>query len=215
MRIAAPRPMPSSRSPQAPRCARAMPRPLEPDATTSRRSTTTTPRCGSGGSISATAIGEGVGTIQPWPADEEVLIEAPPAHDPDFKRSALASPWSTTISDFESTRRCRRGCTGKSLRRDGRVQGRGDRRRQAAEDAGRAARSRRQAARQVGEVPRRGGLFRVARRGEARPDRGRPGGDEPGVLRLLSEQRLRRRSIRTRTASSPASSPSPATASPT
>ena len=37
-------------------------------------------------------IGEGVGTIQPWPADEEVLIESPPAHDPDIKRSALASP---------------------------------------------------------------------------------------------------------------------------
>ena len=37
-------------------------------------------------------IGEGVGTIQPWPADEEVLIEAPPAHDPDLKRSAVAMP---------------------------------------------------------------------------------------------------------------------------
>ena len=81
-------------------------------------------------------------------------------------------------------------CTAR--RRDGRAQGRGDRRRQAAEDTGRAARPRRQAARQVREVPRRCGLFRIPRRGEARPDRGRPGGDEPGVLRLLSEQRLRR-----------------------
>jgi spore germination cell wall hydrolase CwlJ-like protein len=38
------------------------------------------------------STGEDVGTIQPWPADEEVLIEAPPAHDPDFKRAALAPP---------------------------------------------------------------------------------------------------------------------------
>ena len=37
-------------------------------------------------------IGDGVGTIQPWPADEEVLIESPPAHDPDIKRSALTPP---------------------------------------------------------------------------------------------------------------------------
>ena len=51
-----------------------------------------TPRCGLVGSISATVIGEDVGTIQPWPADEELVIESPPAHDPDFKRSALASP---------------------------------------------------------------------------------------------------------------------------
>jgi spore germination cell wall hydrolase CwlJ-like protein len=35
-------------------------------------------------------IGEGVGTIQPWPADEEVLIEALPILDPDIKRSAVA-----------------------------------------------------------------------------------------------------------------------------
>ena len=37
-------------------------------------------------------ISEGIGTIQPWPADEEVLIEQLPANDSDFKRSALASP---------------------------------------------------------------------------------------------------------------------------
>jgi spore germination cell wall hydrolase CwlJ-like protein len=37
-------------------------------------------------------IGEGVGTIQPWPVDEELLIEAPPALDPDIKRSAVALP---------------------------------------------------------------------------------------------------------------------------
>jgi spore germination cell wall hydrolase CwlJ-like protein len=36
--------------------------------------------------------GEGLGTIQPWPAEEELLIEAPPAHDPDLKRTASASP---------------------------------------------------------------------------------------------------------------------------
>jgi spore germination cell wall hydrolase CwlJ-like protein len=48
------------------------------------------------------SIGEGVGTIQPWPADEEVLIEAPPAHDPDFKRSALVSPLAEDFN-FETT----------------------------------------------------------------------------------------------------------------
>ena len=35
-------------------------------------------------------VGEAVGTIQPWPMDEEVLI-SPPAHDPDIKHTALAS----------------------------------------------------------------------------------------------------------------------------
>ena len=48
------------------------------------------------------SIGEDVGTIQPWPADEEVLIEAPPAHDPDFKRSALVSPLAEDFN-FETT----------------------------------------------------------------------------------------------------------------
>jgi hypothetical protein len=47
-------------------------------------------------------IDEGVGTIQPWPADEEVLIEAPPAHDPDIKRTALASV-SADDFNFETT----------------------------------------------------------------------------------------------------------------
>ncbi len=47
------------------------------------------------------SIGEGVGTIQPWPADEEVLIEAPPPHDPDFKRSAPASPFAEDFN-FET-----------------------------------------------------------------------------------------------------------------
>jgi spore germination cell wall hydrolase CwlJ-like protein len=37
-------------------------------------------------------IGDDVGTIQPWPADEEVVIESPPALDPDIKRSALTPP---------------------------------------------------------------------------------------------------------------------------
>ncbi len=36
-------------------------------------------------------FGEAVGTIQPWPAEEEVLIEGP-VHDLDIKRSALALP---------------------------------------------------------------------------------------------------------------------------
>jgi spore germination cell wall hydrolase CwlJ-like protein len=48
------------------------------------------------------SIGEDIGTIQPWPADEEVLIGAPPAHDPDFKRSALAPPLAEDFN-FETT----------------------------------------------------------------------------------------------------------------
>jgi spore germination cell wall hydrolase CwlJ-like protein len=43
-----------------------------------------------------TAIGDNVGTIQPWPADEEVLIEAP-ANDPDLKKTVVAS---LAMSDF-------------------------------------------------------------------------------------------------------------------
>jgi spore germination cell wall hydrolase CwlJ-like protein len=34
-------------------------------------------------------VGEAVGPIQPWPMDEELLIESPPGNDPDIKRSAL------------------------------------------------------------------------------------------------------------------------------
>jgi spore germination cell wall hydrolase CwlJ-like protein len=35
-------------------------------------------------------VGEGVGSIQPWPMGEELLIETQPANDPDLKRSAIA-----------------------------------------------------------------------------------------------------------------------------
>jgi spore germination cell wall hydrolase CwlJ-like protein len=44
--------------------------------------------------------GEGVGTIQPWPMDEELLIQTPPANDPDIKRSAL-TPQPTDEFDRE------------------------------------------------------------------------------------------------------------------
>ena len=47
-------------------------------------------------------IGEDVGTIQPWPADEEVVIESAPFHDPDIKRSALVSPMSADFN-FETS----------------------------------------------------------------------------------------------------------------
>jgi spore germination cell wall hydrolase CwlJ-like protein len=46
------------------------------------------------------ATGEGIGAIQPWPADEELLIETP-AHDPDIKRSAVPSPSSPDFN-FET-----------------------------------------------------------------------------------------------------------------
>lgn len=42
-------------------------------------------------------IDEKAGPIQPWPGDEELHIETPPANDPDFKRSAVAS---LTWDDF-------------------------------------------------------------------------------------------------------------------
>jgi Cell Wall Hydrolase len=47
-------------------------------------------------------LSEGIGTIQPWPADEEVLIESPPARDPDIKRTVLASI-SADDFNFETT----------------------------------------------------------------------------------------------------------------
>ena len=93
-------------------------------------------------------LSEGIGTIQPWPADEEVLIETPPAHDPDIKRTALASI-SADDFNFETTSAPLPPVDGMPVdgpfgggRRNGRRQGRGDRRRQAAEDAGRAAQPR-------------------------------------------------------------------------
>jgi hypothetical protein len=60
-------------------------------------------------------------------------------------------------------------------------------------NAGTAARPERQRAGQGGEVSRRSGLFRGARRAAARAGGGRAGGDEPGVLGLLPGQRLQRR----------------------
>ena len=65
------------------------------------------------------------------------------------------------------------------------------------------------------EMSRQRDLFRSARRVGARADRGGAGGDEPRVLAVLSERRLRRRLSERPTAISPASSPSPATAFPT
>lgn len=48
-------------------------------------------------------IGEGVGAILPWPAEEEVVVESAPAADPDIKRIALASPM-TDDFNFETPR---------------------------------------------------------------------------------------------------------------
>jgi hypothetical protein len=45
---------------------------------------------------------DGIGTIEAWPADEEVVIETPPAHDPDIKRTVLASI-SANDFNFETT----------------------------------------------------------------------------------------------------------------
>jgi hypothetical protein len=45
---------------------------------------------------------DGIGTIEAWPADEEVVIETPPARDPDIKRIELASI-SASDFNFETT----------------------------------------------------------------------------------------------------------------
>jgi hypothetical protein len=45
-------------------------------------------------------IDEGVGTIQPWPDDEEVVVEQP-GGDPDLKKSAMATPASADFN-FET-----------------------------------------------------------------------------------------------------------------
>ena len=53
--------------------------------------------------------------------------------------------------------------------------------------------ARREEPRQVGEVPDRGDLLRIARRGRARPDGGRPGRAQPRLLGQVSQHGLRRR----------------------
>ena len=37
-------------------------------------------------------LGEAVGPIQPWPIDQEIVIQTPPANDPDIKRSTSTPP---------------------------------------------------------------------------------------------------------------------------
>ena len=77
---------------------------------------------------------------------------------------------------------------GETVAAKGEVTGDGKRPRTPAERLGLDGKQRAKAEKCLAEAV----YFEVARRAEARPDRGRPGGDEPGVLRLLPEQRLRR-----------------------
>ena len=100
----------------------------------SRRRARATPRSGSGGSISARSSATTSAPIQPWPADEEVVIEAPPAHDPDIKQQPRCVARRRPISI--SRRPIRRRSRGPGVPsaaadcgRDGRGQGRGHRRR--------------------------------------------------------------------------------------
>ena len=131
-------------------------------------------------------VGDNVGPIEPWPEHEELHIQAPPAADPDFKRSAVTPAPEPTPEELKSGDVA--PLSGETVAPKGQVTGPG----KSPEDSGRTPRARRQRACQGREVPRGRGLFRIARRTQARPDRGRASGDEPGVLRLLSEQRLRR-----------------------
>ena len=100
-------------------------------------------------------FGTSLGGIKPWATGEEPRISA----DPDMKQAAapaVAAPGVTVAGKGEVT-------------------GAGS----ASEEPGRAARPPRPEARQGREVPRQRGLLRGAQRAGARPDRGRPGGDEP------------------------------------
>ena len=115
----------------------------------------------------------------PWAPGEAPVVTARLA------MQALATP----ISNNRRSRPARRRWN----RRIDRRQRRGHRRGRAAAFAGRAARPRRHRARQGREVPRQCRLFRSARRTGARADRGGASGDEPRVLAVLSQRRLRRR----------------------
>ena len=152
----------------------------------------------------ANPVGESVGGIQPWPSHEELVLVAPGA-DPDIKRSALeplpdsapddakssSGPSSSKPSasgPYSSAPSASTPASGETIAPKGEVTGAGKRPKTPAERLGLEGKGRAKAEKCLD----RGGLFRVARRGQARPGRGRAGGDEPRVLGLLSERRLRR-----------------------
>ena len=114
-------------------------------------------------------IDDGVGAIQPWPDDEQLVIEQP-TQDPDLKTSALVTMASSDFNFEYGVDPAGAAGIGKDagrgsscVWRDGRRQGRGDRQRPPPAHAGGAAQPRRQVTAQVGEVPRRSDLFRGAR----------------------------------------------------
>ncbi len=82
-------------------------------------------------------FGEALGIIQPWPTDEQVLIETP-ARDPDIKLSALASPPAGAKSDAPLAM----PGPGETVAPKGEVTGAGKRPRTPAERLGLDARSR-------------------------------------------------------------------------
>ena len=131
----------------------------------------------------SSSLGGSAESMERWQPGEEPSIVMPVAlPDPDMKVTA-SLPAAAAGRAFQ----------GRRERRERRPQGRSQFRQPARQDAGRAARpARREIARQIREVPRRSGLFRGPRRSRARPDRGGAGGDEPHLLRLLSDHGMRR-----------------------
>ena len=93
-------------------------------------------------------VEDGVGAIQPWPDDEQVVIEQP-GGDPDLKKSAMATPASADFNFETASMPQEPGVepmppevfmSGETVAAKGEVTGAG----QAAADAGRAAQPRRQ-----------------------------------------------------------------------
>ncbi len=121
------------------------------------------------------AAGQEAEAITPWAPGEAPVVKAP-SGDPDIKMAAL-EPYGKLDEKG-----------GQSIANKGEVTGS----RSAPEIAGRAAGAHRRGVREGREVSHQRRLFRSTRRGGARPDRGRAGGDEPRVLAVLSQRRLRR-----------------------
>lgn len=119
----------------------------------------------------SSSLGGSLESMESWQPGAEPLIVMP---DPDMKVTASLTPPTEEIAkDIES---------GESVAPKGEVNADNQR----ARSPHGAARARRQVAREVREMSCRSGLFRIARRGRARPDGRRASRDEPRVLGQIS-----------------------------
>ena len=130
-----------------------------------------------------------VGTIQPWPADEELQIVAPPAADPDFKRTALAPSAPAEAGGEAAVPALAVPSSGQTIAPKGEVTGAGKRPKTPAERLGLSAKERAKAEKCLTEA------IYFESRGEVK--RGQIAVAQVVMNRvfsgLLSEQRLRRR----------------------